>query len=125
MLKRTFAYGFILAALALPCAAQSTEPQVIPMPQEDQKAISPQCSQGVVYDSGSFTAAYGIGNGTPGSATMVMKFNLPPGTSRLDQVCACFTRANSSAPSSMSFEAVVYNDDGPGGQPGTFVGAAP
>ncbi len=125
MLKKCFAHIFVLAALALPCAAQSTEPHVIPMPQEDLKAISPQCSQGVVYDSGSFTAAYSIGNGDPGDATMVMKFNLPPGTSRLDQVCACFSRANSAAPASMSFEAVVYNDDGPGGQPGTFLGSAP
>jgi hypothetical protein len=56
---------------------------------------------------------------------MVMRFDLPPGTTRLDQVCACFSRANSAAPASMSFEAVVYNDDGPGGQPGTFVGSAP
>src|SRR6185295_1277941 len=48
---------------------------------------------------------------------------LPPGTTSLDQVCACFTRLSSSSPSSMSYEVVVYNDNGPGGQPGTFLGS--
>ncbi|HEX3555677.1 MAG TPA: hypothetical protein VIA62_20840 [Thermoanaerobaculia bacterium] len=125
MLKKYFFNALALAALAaVPCAAQLIDPHVIAMPAE-QKAVTPQCSGGVVYDSGSFTAGYTIGSGNPGDATLVMKFTLPPGTNRLDQVCACFTRANSSAPSSMSFEAVVYNDDGPGGGPGTFLGSVP
>lgn len=124
MFKKFFIHIFVFVALALPCAAQVLEPQMIEMPHGQSKVASPDCSQGVVYDSGDFTAGYAIGNGDPLDSTMVMKFDLPPGTTRLDQVCACFARANSAAPSSMSFEAVVYNDDGPGGEPGTFLGSA-
>jgi len=124
MLKKFFIHIFVFVALALPCAAQVLEPRMIEMPQGQSKAASPDCSQGIVYDSGDFTAGYAIGNGDPLDATMVMKLDLPLGTTRLDQVCACFARANSNAPSSMSFEAVVYDDDGPGGQPGTFLGSA-
>jgi hypothetical protein len=109
-------------SLAVPCAAQRPEAGTIPIP-KDLRAASAQCSQGVVYDTGSFTAGYSIGSGNPDDATLVMKFDLPAGTTRLDQVCGCFTRSSSADPSSMSFEAVVYNDDGPGGQPGTFLGS--
>lgn len=121
MLKKCFVHIFVLAALALPCAAQVLEPQFLELSKQE-KAASQDCSQGVVYDSGVFSAGYGIGNGS-GSATMVMKFDLPAGTTKLDQVCVCFVRSNVSAPSSMSFQAVVYDDDGPGGQPGTFLGS--
>ena len=125
MLRKYFVNALVLVGLAVPCSAQVLAPQTIPMPVEEQKASTPQCSGGIVYDSGTFTAGYTIGSGNPGDATLVMKFILPPGTNRLDQVCACFTRANSSAPTSMSFEAVVYDDDGPGGGPGTFLGSVP
>jgi len=122
MFKRCYVNALILMGLTVPCAAQGAGSGIIEIPKELQ-AASAQCSQGVVYDTGSFTAGYIIGSGHPNDATMVMKFDLPAGTTRLDQVCGCFSRSNSAAPSSMSFEAVVYDDDGPGGQPGTFLGA--
>ncbi len=122
MLGKCLVKAFVLAGLAAPCAAQVLEPQTFAIPAEEQKSVTPQCSGGVVYDTGSFTTGYSIGSGNPDDATMVMKFTLPAGTTRLDQVCVCFPRANAGSPSSMSFEAVVYNDDGPGGQPGTLVG---
>ncbi len=125
MLTKCLIRAFVLVGLAAPCAAQVVEPHTIPMPVEEQKASTPQCSGGVVYDSGTFTAGYTTSGGNPGNLTLVMKFTLPPGTTRLDQVCACFTRASSSAPSSTSFEAVIYNDDGPGGGPGTLLGSVP
>jgi hypothetical protein len=123
MLKTRFINALVLVSLAVPCAAaQGPESGTIAIPKE-LRAASAQCSQGVVYDTGSFTAGYSIGNGTPDAASMVMKFTLPAGTTRLDQVCGCFTRSSAAGPSSMSFEAVVYNDDGPGGGPGTFLGS--
>ena len=123
MLKRGIINALVLVSLAVPCAAaRGAESGTIAIPKE-LRAASAQCSQGVVYDTGSFTAGYSIGSGNPDDATMVMKFTLPAGTTRLDQVCGCFTRSNVAGPSSMSFEAVVYNDDGPGGQPGTFLGS--
>jgi hypothetical protein len=123
MLKRSFINALILMSLAVPCAAvQDVESGIIPFPKELRTA-SAQCSQGVVYDVGSFTAGYSIGAGNPGDSTMVMKFTLPAGTTRLDQVCGCFSRRGSTDPSSMSFEAVVYDDNGAGGSPGTFLGS--
>lgn len=98
-----------------------TSRAVLPEGAETAK-ISSNCSGGVVYDDGVFNDAYSIGDGDPGDATMVMKFDLPAGTTKLDQVCNCFTR-NASAPSSMSYEVVVYDDNGPSGQPGTFLGS--
>lgn len=123
MLQRIGINALVLVSLAVPCAAaQVPESGTIAIPKELRTA-SAQCSQGVVYDTGSFTAGYSIGNGTPDAASMVMKFTLPAGTTRLDQVCGCFTRSTAAGPSSMSFEAVVYNDDGAGGGPGTFLGS--
>ncbi len=122
MLKRCYVNALVLVSLAVPCAAQSPEAGIIEIPKELRTA-SVQCSQGVVYDTGTFTNGYIIGSGHPGDATLVMKFDLPAGTTRLDQVCGCFSRSNAAAPTSMSFDAVVYDDDGPGGQPGTFLGS--
>ena len=84
-------------------------------------AASPNCSTGVVYDDGSFTDGYSVGDGDPGDATMVMKLDLPAGATGLDQVCVCFSRS-ATGPASMPFEIVVYNDNGGGGTPGTLLG---
>jgi len=113
------------ASLTLAGAAAATEEvHHVGMSAAVQPAVTPQCSGGVVYDDGVFNDAYSIGNGDPGDSTMVMKFDLPGGTTALDQACVCFTRG-SGAPSSMSFEIVVYDDNGGGGQPGTFLGSVP
>lgn len=113
----------LLAVVAVPCSAQVIEPFVITVPEDEVKVATPQCSGGVVYDDGGYEAAYSIGDGDPGDSTMVMKLDLPAGTTSLDQVCICLARANSGAPSSTNFEVVVFNDNGAGGQPGTFLGA--
>jgi hypothetical protein len=124
MSARHLISAIVLSFLALPCAAAETgSPHHVTVPLEEVKAASPQCSQGVVYDDGNFNDFYSLGDGDPGDATVVMKFDLPPGTVRLDQVCACFTRLSTSSPSSMNFEVVLYNDNGPNGLPGTFLGA--
>lgn len=89
---------------------------------ETQVIDTPQCSGGLVLDDGSFEAAYGIGDGQPGSATMVQKMALGTATS-LDQVCVCFARSQSSPGSdSFPFEVVLYDDDGANNQPGTELG---
>ncbi len=121
MLKSCSISALVFMSFVIPCAAQD-ETGIIPFP-KDLRAASAQCSQGVVYDVGSFTGAYSIGAGNPDDATMVMKFTLPAGTTRLDQVCGCFARKSTSDPASMSFEAVVYDDNGAGGSPGSFLGA--
>jgi hypothetical protein len=84
--------------------------------------VSSNCSGGVVYDDGEFDVGYSIGNGDPGDATMVMRFDLPAGTTKLDQVCTCFN-GRPAGHSSMGYEIVVYDDDGLHGEPGTFLGS--
>jgi hypothetical protein len=117
--------AIVLASLAAPPAAPALEQlHHVTAPAASSRAASPQCSAGVVYDDGIFNDAYSVGGGNPDDATMVMKFDLPPGTTGLDQVCACFTRLSAASPSSMGFEVVVYDDNGPGGQPGTLLGTA-
>lgn len=118
MLKRVL----LSTAFALLAAVAASAQTHLAIPEENEKALSPQCSAGVVYDDGGFTDGYSLGDGDPNDATMVMKFDLPAGTTRLDQACVCFARGTT-APASMNFDIVVYDDNGPGGQPGTFVGA--
>lgn len=124
--KQRFPMFLVLAVLlAVPAVAQEEwqgEPHSVEMPDLVTAPASPGCTAGVVYDDGSFNNGYSLGNGDPGDATMAMKFDLPAGTTGLDQVCACFTRSDT-GPTSMSFQVVVYDDNGAGGQPGTFLGA--
>jgi len=126
MLRYCAAAVVALVLWSGPSAAQWGETvHHIGVPSEQGKAASPQCSAGVVYDDGFLTDSYSIGNGDPGDSTMVMKFDLPAGTAGLDQACVCFNRLNASSPSSMDFEIMVYNDNGPGGSPGTLLGMVP
>jgi hypothetical protein len=103
-----------LAAPALPLDLQTHADQVTGM----IKTVTAACSGGVVYDDGSFETAYAIG--TP-PASMVMKIDPPAGTVGLDQVCIGFTRNSIYAPSSVAFNVLVYDDNGPSGSPGTLV----
>jgi hypothetical protein len=123
---RSYAAAVVILVLSCaPAAAQWGETvHHIGVPEAQAEAASPQCGGGVVYDDGVFNDAYSMGDGDPGDSTMVMKFDLPAGTNTLDQVCVCFTRL-ASGPTSMSFDIVVYNDNGPGGQPGTLIAEVP
>jgi len=119
MLVKRAAPAIVLCCLAVPAAAQERHHLGVPADAvAAPRTASPQCSLGVVYDDGVFGDFYSLGNGDPGDSTMVMRLDLPAGTTGLDQVCLCFTRGMFSAPSSMSFDVVVYNDNGPGGVPG-------
>lgn len=126
MFRKSLATAIALGSFAfLPdsLAAQSVwedELLHVEAPAEEVTA-SPQCGSGIKYDDGVFNDGYSLGNGDPGDATAVMKFDLPAGTTGLEQVCACFSRS-SSGPPSMSYEVVVYNDNGAGGMPGTLLG---
>ncbi len=119
MKKQRFLRFLAVAALvAVPAVAQ----EEVHSMELAAAAASPSCGAGVVYDDGGLENGYSIGNGDPGDSTMVTKFDLPAGTTGLDQVCACFSRA--AGTSTMSFQVVVYDDNGAGGQPGTLLGTA-
>ena len=100
-------------------------PRVLHVQTGEAAAQSTNCELGTKYDDGTFPASYGIRDEAAPSITMVMKFDLPAGTTALDQVCNCFAWVSSFAPQSMTLEAVVYDDNGPSGAPGTFLGAVP
>jgi len=113
------AVALILTVVATMAGAQEIE---VATSQAAAANLSSDCSGGIVYDDGEMPVGYSIGDGDPGDATMVMRFDLPVGTTRLDQVCTCFTGVLG-GPSSMDYEIVVYEDDGLQGEPGTFLGS--
>ena len=110
-----------LALLALPAVAQEPNeihigtPEGAPAPE-----ASPDCSQGVVYDDGEFVDFYGVR-----PAYVVMKFDLPSGTTALDQVCSCLARLDAGSPAALAYNVIVFDDNGSGGSPGTFLGSVP
>ncbi len=83
-------------------------------------AQTSDCSDGVVYDDGSFENAYGAD--TASLVHYVMQVT-PPATAtpRLGSVCICWNRMGTD--SSISFNLRVWDSDGPGGSPGTLLGA--
>ena len=120
MLKRSLLTVLLLSTVAV--FAQVDEQRHIHT-DVGEHAITADCNGGVKYDDGSFQDAYQAGSS--GLVSMVMKFDLPAGTTTLDQVCSCFTRLSTATPSTMNYEVVIYNDNGAGGAPGTLVAAIP
>lgn len=116
---RTLLTAITLALLALPAVAQG--PKEIHIGTPDTGATteaSADCSLGAVYDDGGFVDFYGMS-----PAYVVMKFDLPTGTTALDQVCSCLGRLNADSASSIAFDVIVFDDNGTGGSPGTFLGS--
>jgi hypothetical protein len=107
-----------LAFVLLVWPAVADEPKLfhVVAPEAAPEA-SADCNAGIVYDDGVFGDFYGLA-----PAYIVMKFDLPSGATRLDQVCACFSRSSVGS-STLPFEVVVFDDNGLGGSPGTFLGS--
>jgi hypothetical protein len=111
----TVVAGFVVSGL--PATATEEARSVVVPESLMSKVVTPTCSGGVVYDDGTLNNGYALG---PGEAGGVTKFDLPAGTTSLDQMCVCLFR-ESGAPSSMTFDLVVYNNNGSGGGPGTLL----
>lgn len=113
---RTFLAALVLTASAVGAEDFSTFSIA-------SKGATPGCQGGLVVDDGSYETAYGLGGGTPGAATMVQKLDFGT-TETLDQVCICFARDQENPGSDdFAFEIVLYDDDGAGGSPGSFLGS--
>lgn len=123
MIQKRVLTFLILALLSIGVQAQMEEAEALHVGGIEQAvaAASPNCSAGVVYDDGEFTDGYSLGDGDPGDSSMVMKLDLPAGSTGLEQVCVCFSRSDTAAPS-LNFQIVVYNDNGASGSPGTLLG---
>ncbi len=121
----------VLAAVAVPAAAQEVTSDRVVVDGEavetsqlsndgvEAKAVTANCSGGVVYDDGTLNFGYALSSGGQ-RAGAVMRFDLPGGTTSLDQACICLFRT-AGAPSSMTFDLVVYNNNGSGGSPGPLL----
>jgi len=116
-MRRAIAAVFLLL-LGGTAAAQDGSPVHIRIPASALAGeAAGDCAAGVVYDDGLFTDFYGLS-----PSYMVMRFDLPVGTATLDQVCTCFGRLDADRSPTLSFDVVVFDDDGPGGLPGTLLG---
>lgn len=121
-MKRNHVFApLILLLIALIPSVVAAQTHMLQLEAPPRPDASPECSLGVKYDDGTFSNGYSIGSG-PGASSMVMKFTLPAGTTGIDQVCSCFSRFSAS-PSSMNYDVVVYDDNGPAGAPGTLLGS--
>ncbi|MFA6957500.1 MAG: hypothetical protein WC538_16635 [Thermoanaerobaculia bacterium] len=103
-------------------SAAAAEPKLSHIQKGDGGAApeaSSDCSLGVTYDDGGFLDFYGMN----APAYAVMKFDLPTGTTGIDQVCSCFSKLDAGSPPSLQYDVVVYDNNGPDGIPGTFLGS--
>ena len=102
-MTRAVALGWLVLALASSVPAWS---------QDD-------CAGASVLDDGTFENGYGA-KASSAWSEYVMRFTPPPGTRKLERVCACFTRAGSD--SSLSFDLNVYSV-GIDGKPDDLLGS--
>jgi hypothetical protein len=117
-MRQTIA-AVILALLGASAAAQDSPPLHVQLPEAGPASgAANDCSTGVVYDDGLFTDFYGLS-----PSYMVMRFDLPSGTTALDRVCTCFGRLDAESAPTLAFDVVVFDDDGAGGLPGTLLGS--
>lgn len=75
----------------------------------------------IVHDDGSAESAYGGNAAWPGGVMIVDKFT--PASYPASIGSACFSFGGSGGVSTFAFEIVVFDDNGPGGTPGTELGA--
>lgn len=84
------------------------------------EAAGASCTGGVAKDDGSFENGFRIAFAS--DARYVQLLTPPEYPSLLTRACVCWKNVD---PESMNFAFVVYDDDGPGGQPGTLRGTLP
>lgn len=80
----------------------------------------PTCSGGVAADDGTIEEGYRV---AAPDVRLVQRLSPPSYPSTLSRVCACWLTGNS--PGAMSFNFIIYDDDGPNGAPGSFLGTVP
>ena len=79
------------------------------------------CADGTIHDDGGFESGYGSSSFF--GASFVMRVDPPAIPASVEAVCVCWQRDGSD--SSVFFDIVVWDSDGPGGGPGTLLGRVP
>lgn len=82
------------------------------------RAQPSDCSAGIIHDDGSFEGNL-VSQGLP--VKVATRFATPEGPGVLERVCVCWQPR--SFIDDTDFEILVFDDDGPGGQPGTLLGS--
>ena len=83
------------------------------------QSSSSSCGQGSVPDDGSVENGYGWGTGS----VFVQRFTPDSYPFVYTDVCAAFTQAGGDT--TLDFDLLLFDDDGPGGGPGTLLAAVP
>ena len=114
--------ALILSVFAAATVAAQTSPNLAigsaQTPDSIFAASGPTCIGGVEVDDGTFETGYFVA----GSATQIVQRLTPPvHPALLTRACLCWISNNASA-STLSYQLVVYDDNGPGGGPGTHLG---
>lgn len=81
------------------------------------------CTGGIVADDG--TGEQGVTIVGTASGVVVDRVTPPSYPYRLTRACVCWFHQNQIGDTTVEFDLAVYDDDGPGGGPGTFLGAVP
>jgi len=112
-----------LSVFAAATAAAQTSPNLAigsaQPPDSIFAASGPSCIGGVEADDGTFETGYVALGGI--ESRMVQRLTPPVHPSLLTRACLCWISENASA-STLSYQLVVYDDNGPGGGPGTPLG---
>lgn len=113
----------ILSAFAAATATAQTSPNPLAIgslrsPSVIFEPAGPSCIGGVEADDGTFETGYFVsGSG----AQIVQRLTPPSHPSLLTRACICWI-AGSASTTTLSYNLVVYDDDGAGGRPGTLLG---
>ena len=112
--------------LTVVCALMMKSPAVAELPicESFWPESNSHCAGGEILDDGSSEAAVGRPvDTTVTSDTMVQKFTPPAYPSVYHEVCMAWISGG--ADTTLSYEVVFYDDDGPDGEPGTLLAAVP
>jgi hypothetical protein len=112
----------ILSACAAAVAVAQTSPSLpkiesLPTPSSIFAPSGPACTGGIQADDGSFETGYFVSGS---DSRIVQRLTPAEYPSLLTRACLCWIAGTGTA--NLSYSLVVYDDDGPGGQPGTLLG---
>lgn len=100
--------------------AQSDTFRLTDLPGTYIPQAGPMCTGGVAADDGSIEQGYRIG---ASDVRLVQRLVPPSYPTTLSRICTCWLTG--SDPSAMSFNFLIYDDDGENGSPGSFLGTVP
>lgn len=115
--------GHVLVCTSLAMAAQAEPGTRFVRGNAGHPLGAADCSGGIVADDG--TVEQGLTLVGTTSGVIVDRITPPSYPFRLERACVCWFQQNQAGDTSVAFDLAVFDDDGPGGGPGTFLGSVP